>query len=207
MPVARNVWLPILVADAGGGRCKPADHRVGVGLGQRRRGQHSPCPPRSMVRNSGPFGSRRRVAAVEIGVEIDLQRMVAGHFVALATLFAKADPEPPVLDVKTSSTFIPRAAPTRGAKLNTISPIKRPVAPARPAWRISIRIQELGGPLSGQVLTVFPGRNAMEIAQRTEAAGFSGTTWPITSQSKTWRIAARCCLAVGADRARLSASM
>ena len=36
---------------------------------------------------------------------------------------------------------------------------------------------------------------------------FTGTTWPMTSQSNRWRIAARCCFAVGADRPRLRASM
>ena len=34
---------------------------------------------------------------------------------------------------------------------------------------------------------------------RTAAAGFAGRTWLTTSQSKSTRIAARCCLTVGTD--------
>jgi hypothetical protein len=33
---------------------------------------------------------------------------------------------------------------------------------------------------------------------RTEDAGFIGITWPVTNQSKSIRIAARCCFTVGA---------
>lgn len=38
---------------------------------------------------------------------------------------------------------------------------------------------------------------------RTEAAGLNGTTWPTTSQSNRWRIAASCCFTVGAERSRV----
>jgi len=41
---------------------------------------------------------------------------------------------------------------------------------------------------------------------RTETAGFIGITWPMTSQSKRWRIAERRCLTVGAERWRASCS-
>ena len=40
----------------------------------------------------------------------------------------------------------------------------------------------------------------------TEAAGLTGTTWPVTSQSKSMRMAARCCLTEGA-RAGLRQSL
>ena len=40
-----------------------------------------------------------------------------------------------------------------------------------------------------------------------DAAGFAGMTWPVTSQSKRWRIAARRCLTVGAERSGPSCSM
>jgi len=33
---------------------------------------------------------------------------------------------------------------------------------------------------------------------RTEPTGLTGTTWPVTSQSNKWRIAARGCLTLGA---------
>ena len=37
--------------------------------------------------------------------------------------------------------------------------------------------------------------------------GLSGMTWPVTSQSNKWRIAARRCFTVGAERSRPSCSM
>jgi len=42
--------------------------------------------------------------------------------------------------------------------------------------------------------------------QRTEAAGLTGTTWPVTSQSNRWRTAASRCFTVGAERSRVCAS-
>ena len=39
---------------------------------------------------------------------------------------------------------------------------------------------------------------------RTELAGFPEMTWPVTSQSKSIRIAARCCFFVGATSARVA---
>ncbi len=85
------------------------------------------------------------------------------------------------------------------AKLNTINPIsarsRRPAAVetsiASRSWRASV----------GSSTGVLPRRTLWD-GPRTEAAGLRGTTWPTTSQSNRWRIAARCCLAVGADRAQ-----
>jgi len=34
---------------------------------------------------------------------------------------------------------------------------------------------------------------------RTECAGLTGNTWPVTSQSNNMRMQARCCLTEGAD--------
>ena len=42
---------------------------------------------------------------------------------------------------------------------------------------------------------------------RTEEAGFEGTTWPTTSQSKSIRIVARCCLTEGFERLAWRPSM
>ena len=39
---------------------------------------------------------------------------------------------------------------------------------------------------------------------RTDAAGLTGTTWPVTSQSNRWRIAASRCLTVGAASSRVA---
>ncbi len=50
---------------------------------------------------------------------------------------------------------------------------------------------------SGASTGVLPRRTLCD-GPRTDAAGFAGTTWPVTSQSNRWRIAARRCFAVGA---------
>ena len=50
---------------------------------------------------------------------------------------------------------------------------------------------------AGSSTGVLPLR-ALCAGPRTEAAGLSGTTWPMTSQSNRWRIAASCCFTVGA---------
>src|SRR6516162_9900874 len=42
---------------------------------------------------------------------------------------------------------------------------------------------------------------------RTEPAGLTGTTWPVTSQSNRWRIAASRCLTLGAASSRVDASI
>jgi hypothetical protein len=42
---------------------------------------------------------------------------------------------------------------------------------------------------------------------RTEPAGFTGTTWPVTSQSNSWRSAASRALAVGAACSRVCCSI
>ena len=42
---------------------------------------------------------------------------------------------------------------------------------------------------------------------RTEPAGLTGTTWPVTSQSNRWRIAASRCLTLGAASSRVPASI
>ena len=39
---------------------------------------------------------------------------------------------------------------------------------------------------------------------RTDAAGLTGTTWPVTSQSNRWRIAASRCLTLGAASSRVA---
>jgi hypothetical protein len=85
-----------LGGDAGGGGAA-ADHGVGVGLGQGRGAQHPPPPLYGPKQR--PLGIAAQSAAVQIGVQVGLQGMVAGHFVALAPLLMKPDPEASVLDV------------------------------------------------------------------------------------------------------------
>src|SRR5438067_13618995 len=45
------------------------------------------------------------------------------------------------------------------------------------------------------------------LGPRTECAGLTGTTWPVTSQSNRWRIAASRCLTLGAASSRVPASI
>jgi hypothetical protein len=42
---------------------------------------------------------------------------------------------------------------------------------------------------------------------RTDPAGLTGTTWPVTSQSNRWRIAASRCLKLGAASSRVPVSI
>jgi hypothetical protein len=42
---------------------------------------------------------------------------------------------------------------------------------------------------------------------RADAAGLTGTTWPVTSQSNRWRIATSRCLTLGAASSRVPASI
>ena len=45
------------------------------------------------------------------------------------------------------------------------------------------------------------------LGPRTELAGLNGRTWPTTSQSKSIRSAARCCLTLAGESAPQSCSM
>ena len=61
-------------------------------------------------------------------------------------------------------------------------------------------VEELAGFLGGE-----HGRLAAAttcLGPRTACAGLWAMTWPVTSQSKSIRMAARCCLTVGAERCR-----
>jgi len=75
-----------LGGDAGPGGAA-ADHGVGVSLRQWRGGQHRPPPLDGAEQRS--LGIAAQGAAVEIGVQIGLQGMVAGHFGVLVTFVQK----------------------------------------------------------------------------------------------------------------------
>ena len=49
-----------------------------------------------------------------------------------------------------------------------------------------------------------PGRHDVAGARAPSAAGLTGTTWPVTSQSNRWRIAASRCLTLGAASSRVA---
>jgi hypothetical protein len=95
------------------------------------------------------------------------------------------------------------AAPMR-ANENTISAIS--ARSRRPAWVLTSIASSTRRASSGDSTGVLP-RFTTWLGPRTDEAGFTGMTWPTTSQSNRWRIAERRCLAVGADRARVSSSM
>ena len=73
-----------------GRRRAAADHGVGIGLGQRRRRQRvraaADCPKQR------PLRIGHEPAAVDVGVKVGFEIVVAGHFVALAALLVQAHP-------------------------------------------------------------------------------------------------------------------
>ena len=80
-----------------GRRGAPADHGVGVRLGQGGRGQRvRPAADRAEQR---PLGIAGEPAAVDVVVQVGLEVVVAGHLVPLAALLVQPHPQPPVLDV------------------------------------------------------------------------------------------------------------
>ena len=89
MPEARKLWQPIWVSIPAS-----ADHAVDVGLG------HGPVGEAAGWAEGGGeepgLGVRGRRGGKGGGVilEVGLELVVAGHLVALATLFAEADPGP-----------------------------------------------------------------------------------------------------------------
>jgi len=96
--------------DAGRSRA-PTDHRVGVCLGQGRRRQRvGASADRPKQR---PLRIAREPAAVDIGMEVSLEVVVAGHFVALAALLVQANPKSAVLHVNVLNLHRERRADTR----------------------------------------------------------------------------------------------
>jgi len=63
--------------------------------------------------------------------------------------------------------------------------------------------------MSGERQDIKPrlGFNPTDPTRRTGAAELVGTTWPVTSQSNSMRIAASCCLTDGADTLSCSSSI
>jgi hypothetical protein len=87
-------------------------------------------------------------------------------------------------------------------------PLDRPVWFARDsALEPSARIAESkAGLLSGGRPCSARASEGSCRGPRTDAAGLTGTTWPVTSQSNKWRIAASRCLTLGAASSRAPAS-
>jgi hypothetical protein len=57
------------------------------------------------------------------------------------------------------------------------------------------------------VVNIDWGQSTTYRGPRTDAAGLTGTTWPVTSQSNRWRIGASRCLTLGAASSRVPASI
>ena len=78
------------------GRDRPArDHLIGIGLGQGCSGQPISAPPDRAEQR--PPRVRVQPAPVDIGVEVGLEVMVAGHLMPLAALLVQAHPQPSAL--------------------------------------------------------------------------------------------------------------
>src|SRR6202011_2017575 len=105
--------------------------------------------------------------------------------------------------VKTSWTAMPSAPPMR-AKAKTMSPIN---ARSRSPACVEVSMLSSSARASdGSSTGVCPDVTTCR-GPRTDAAGVTGTTWPVTSQSKRWRIAASRCLTLGAASSRVLASI
>lgn len=82
--------------DAGGGHA-PADHGVGVALPERGFGQSTGAAPDSAEQRS--LGVLAQIRPVKVGIKVGFEVVVTGHFVALASLLAQANPETAILGV------------------------------------------------------------------------------------------------------------
>ena len=127
---------------------------------------------------------------------------MAGHFVALAAFLVQPHPQPPAFACRHPRPSW-RARRRCGRRYTPSAPIS--ARSRRPDRRRRCRCCRAARRASaGSSTGVLPLRT-MCCGPRTEAAGLTGTIWPITSQSKRWRIAARRCFTVGADASRRSA--
>ncbi len=73
-----------------GGRRPPADHRIGVGLGQGRPRQLPGAPADGP--KQWPLGIVGQAGALDVGDQVRFEIMVAWHFVVLAALLAQPKP-------------------------------------------------------------------------------------------------------------------
>ena len=133
--------------------------------------------PRPIVRNSGPLGSPRKPGAVEIGDEIFLEVVVAGHCVPLAALLAQPHPQAAVLRVDVLDLHAERRADA-GEGIDH-QPDQGAVAQTR--RRRHSMLSSSARASAGSSTGVCPAYDVPGPAHR--AAGLIGTTWPVTSQS------------------------
>src|SRR5271170_4848955 len=153
-----------------------------------------PRPP--SVRNSGDAFSAVRPGGRDIGIKIVFEQMVRRHLVLLAAFLVK--PHPPalalrviVLDVHVQGGRDPGEAIYKESNQGAV---------AQPDDRRHVDTSTLSmslrasSPSSTGVLPFL----TIWLGPRTGAAGFWSTSWPTISQSNSRRMAARCCLTVGA---------
>lgn len=118
---------------------------------------------------------------------------MAGHGLILAALLVEHYPQPPVLHEDVLDLHPQGGADAREAVDHECD--RRPVA--SPAGVVTSMESSSRRASSSSSTAVLPKRTTWH-DPRTEAVGFTGTTWPVTSQSKRCRMAANCCLTLGA---------
>jgi hypothetical protein len=124
------------------------------------------------------------------------------HRVALSALLAQPHPLPPVL----REDILDRRPEGRADPRERIDhePDQRAIAQACDLPRVDAVEQRAR--FAGIEHRRLPGRDNVA-GPRTDAAGLTGTTWPVTSQSNKWRTPASRCLTLGAASSRVPASI
>lgn len=95
-----------------GGSEAPPDHRVGVGLGERGPGQPPGAAPNRA--EQWPLRVVAQARAVEVGDQVLLQIVVAGHGMPLAAFLMEPHPQAAVLNIHVLDLHSP--APRRSAR-------------------------------------------------------------------------------------------
>ena len=206
MPVARKLWQPILVLMSG--LLGPAaDHPPDVGGAQRVAGQlgvGARCGA-----EEGAFGVGGDAGGFDVLVEILLQGMVGGHVVLLAAFLLEPEPASVCPEGNSPRRVMATTAPTR-AKVKNMAAIRarsrRPIEVRRvrsPCPRALMPMTRVVGMLSRRSLVSSASSTGVLplvttcLGPRTAWAGLTSMTWPVTSQSKSMRMVASCCLTEG----------
>ena len=146
---------------------------------------------------------------LDVGVEVRLGVVVGGHLVELAALLVEAEPPPlavgvVVLDLHAEDGGDAGEAEDHDADEGPVPQAERGSVPSSAAFdaMLSRSVRASSAERTGVLPFLTTCLGAL-----TEAAGLTGRTWPVTSQSKSIRMAARCCLTEGAASRALSSSM
>jgi len=141
-------------------------------------------------------GSGRRR---DVFVEILLQLVMAVYFIDLAALLAQAQPPAffqgeVVFHLQPHHRTHPREAIDHNGGEGAVTQ----------ATTCEVLMELRKALVSSDDITVAAPLMTEWRGPRTACAGLAGITWPVTSQSNSIRMQARCCLTVGAERTRPS---